>query len=98
MRVCLGGAESIGQLQATDLEFEPVVRARAELCAESPGRLTSQRSASDLIGDRVGIADRSGIGVVSNHSCLSRLESMGVEHVAESQGSLGDRGHKEGSP
>ena len=98
MRVHLGGAESVGRLRFTDLEFKPVMRARTESHAELPGCMTSQRSEADLFGDRVGIADWSGIGVASSHSHLSRLESMGVEHVAESQGSLGDRGHKEGSP
>ena len=97
MRVRLGDAESIGRSHAADLEFKPVVRARAESCIESPGRMTSQRSEAGLSGDRVGIADRSGIRVASSHSRLSHLEGMGVKHVAESQGGLGDRGHEEGS-
>ena len=77
MWVRLGDAESIGRSHAADLEFKPVVRARAELCIESPGRMTSQRSEAGLFRDRVGIADRLGFGVASNRSRLSRLESMG---------------------
>ena len=98
MWVGLGGAESIRQSWAAGLEFELVVRARAESCVESLSRMTSQRGKSGLFGDQIGIADRSGIGVASNCSRLSRLESTGIEHVAESQGGLGDRGHEEGSP
>ena len=92
----LGGAESIGQSQATGLEFEPVVRARAEPCVESPSCMTLQRSEPGLFGDRIGIADRSGIGVASSRSRLSRLESEGVEREAESHGGPGDRRHEEG--
>ena len=98
MRVHLGGAESIGQSRAAGLEFELVMRARAELCVESPSRMTSQRGECGLFGDRMGIANWSGIGVVSSRSRLSHLESMGIGRIAESQGGLGDRGHEEGSP
>ena len=69
MWVCLGGAESIGQSRAADLEFEPVVGARAESRAESLSRMTSQRGESGLFGDRIGIADRLGIGVAFNRNC-----------------------------
>ena len=98
MWVGLGGAESIGQSRAAGLEFEPVVRMRAELCVESPSRMASQRGESGLFGDRIGIADRSGIGVTSSRSRLSCLENEGVEHEAESHGGPGDRRHEEGLP
>ena len=98
MRVHLGGAESIGQSRAAGLEFESVVRARAEPCVESPSRMTSQCSEPSLFGDQIGIADRSGIGVASSRSRLSRLESEGVEREAESHGGPGDRRHEEGLP
>ena len=94
MWVCLGGAESIGQSRAADLESESVVRARAE----SSSCMTWQSGESGIFGNRSGIADRPGFGVASNRSRLSRLEGTGIERVAESQGGLGDRGHKEGSP
>ena len=77
MWVRLGGAESIGQSRAADLEFESVMRARAEACVELPSRMTSQCGGSGLFRDRSGIADRSGFGVASNRSRLSRFESMG---------------------
>ena len=98
MRVRLGGAESIGQSWDTDLEFKLLVRSRAELRVESPSRMTLQRGESGLFGDRIGIADQSGIGVTSNRSRSSRLESEGVECVAESHGGPGDRRHEEGLP
>ena len=98
MRVHLGGAESIRRSRATDLEFESVVRSRAELRVESPSRMTLQCGKSGLFGDCIGIADRSGIGVASNHSRSSRLESEGVERAAESHGGPGDRRHEEGLP
>ena len=82
------GAESIGRSRATDLEFELVVRVKAEPHVESPSRMTSQHGKSGLFRDRIGIADQSGIRVASNRSRLSRLESTGIEHVAESQGGL----------
>ena len=96
MWVRLGGAESIGRSRAADLEFASVMQARAESCVESPSHMTSQCGKSGLFGDWSGIADRSGFGVASNRSCLSGLESTGIECVAESQGGLGDRGHEEG--
>ena len=98
MWVCLGFAGSTGWSQTTDLEFELVVHVRAGVHVESPGRTTSQHSKSGFFGDWVGIANWLGIGVMSNCSHSSRLESVGVEHVAESQGGLGDRRHKEGLP
>ena len=96
-----------GQLRTTDLELKPDVRASAELHIELPCRMTLQASKSRFFGDWVGIADWSGIRVMSNHSCLelcpiavalSCLESMSANCVAESQGGLGDRGHEEGLP
>ena len=98
MWVGLGGAESIGWSRAADLELELVVRARAELCVELPSRMTSQRGKSGLFGDRMGIANRSGIRVASSRSHLSRLESTGIRRVAESQGGLGARRCGKGSP
>ena len=98
MWVCLGGAESIRWSRAADLEFKSVMRARAEPHVELPSRMTSQHGESGLFGDRIGIANQSGIGVASNRSCLSHLESKGVEHVAESHGGPGDRRHEEGLP
>ena len=65
------------RLWAADLEFELVVQARAEPHVESPSCMTSQRGNSGLFRDRIGIANWSGIGVVSNRSRLSRLESTG---------------------
>ena len=98
MQMGLGGAESIGQSRAAGLEFESVVRARAESCVELPSHMTSQHGGSGLFGDRRGIADRLGIGVTSSRSRLSRLESEGVEREAESHGGPGDRRHEEGLP
>ena len=98
MWVRLGGAESIGRSWATDLEFESVVRVKAESCVESPSRITSQCGESGSFGDRRGITNRSGIGVASSRSRLSRLESEGVEREAESHGGPGDRRHEEGLP
>ena len=77
MWVRLGGAELIGQSQAADLEFESVVRERAESCVELPSGMTSQCGKSGFFGDQSGIANRSGFGVASNRSRLSRLESTG---------------------
>ena len=68
MRVRLGGAELSGQSWAAGLEFELVMRVRAESCVESLSRMTSQCSESGLFGDRVGIADWSGIGVAFTRS------------------------------
>ena len=93
----LGGAESIGQSRAAGLEFELVVQARAESCVELPSRMTLQRGKPGLFGDRIGIADQSGLRVVFNRSRLSCLESTGIGRVAESWGGLGDRRHEEGS-
>ena len=98
MWVRLGGAESIGQSRATDLEFKSVVRSRAELRVELPSRMTLQCGKSGLFGDWMGIANWSGIGVASSRSRLSRLESTGIGCVAESQGGLGARRCEEGSP
>ena len=98
MWVGLGGAELIGQSRAAGLEFKLVMRARAELHVELPSHMTLQRSEPGLFGDRIGIADRLGIGVTSSHSRLSHLESEGVEREAESHGGPGDRRHEEGLP
>ena len=68
MWVHLGGTESIGQSRAADLEFELVVRARAESRTESPGRMTSQHGESGLFRDWVVIANRPGIGVMVNRN------------------------------
>ena len=59
--------------------------------------MTSQCGESSLFRDWVGIANWLRIGVASNCSHSSCLESAGVKRVAESQGGPGDRGHEEGS-
>ena len=62
---------------ASDLEF---MRARAALRVESPSHMTLQRGESGLLGDRVGIADQSGIGVADTITTILAPEFANTTH------------------